>query len=793
MDYKGCQVWMCGLATSELRLHDSWYGHTKMQRLLFLLLPLVVAAAEPGPAPRVVRLDLDGDILPPGVVARLGSTRFQEISAHRVTISPDGSQAICVDGWNVRVWDLKSGALVHDWPLPSDTLHVRPQPWFDRTDQPFVGGVSEDGRIAVRLRQQSEDNKVIGIADVWDLSSGRKLHSLAVRESAAFAAATISPDGRTMVTADYHPRPYRLRAWDLRTGEGRVLGAHDGQILQLHFIDGGRKVLALIHDNDACAHDLETGKEVYRIPLPSRSHLTVARGGKRFVRYEPPTGLTVYDAVTGKPVPDLKYPKEYANPRALSDDGTEMVCYRTSHTTIWDFAGGKERLEVPAHDYAATAFGHDGKTIVLAGTGLWVVDAATGKSLAGPDPARGSTGGLSSFGWSPDGSSLFVAGPYRKGGTLFDPETGKVLRQLKPDTRVNRWYRPGLCSQHKNWEQVPGWRPELPFSPLKDSTGKVVQGYTVVSADDRFVAVSSIRPDLSRMLDQRNVPLPGPPPKRFDVAVHERSTGVEHFKVTIPAVGEVAFSQDCRRLATLEPDQLRVWDVVTGKLLVDYKVTRPDRPPKGEGFGSALAFSPDSRQLAVNNRDGTILVWDVAVTDDPDRPTAADLPRPWDDLAAADPKVGWAAVQRLASVPDRALPFLFDRVKPAHLPDAATTQKLLVDLDSPAYRTRESATKRVHDLGNSAKPFVESALQEVASPEVRKRLEDVRANVREGDPPRGDDLRRLRALYILERAATKESRAKIEELANGLPTARVTLEAKQVRRRMIERDEAEKE
>src|SRR6476660_2700687 len=94
-----------------------------LQRLLFLLIPLI-AAAEPGPAPRVVRLDLDGDILSPGVVARLGSTRFQEVSANRVTISPDGTEAVCVDDYSVRVWNLRTGTLLSVWPLPADDLGV---------------------------------------------------------------------------------------------------------------------------------------------------------------------------------------------------------------------------------------------------------------------------------------------------------------------------------------------------------------------------------------------------------------------------------------------------------------------------------------------------------------------------------------------------------------------------------------------------------------------------------------------------------------------------------------------
>jgi hypothetical protein len=387
-----------------------------------------------------------------------------------------------------------------------------------------------------------------------------------------------------------------------------------------------------------------------------------------------------------------------------------------------------------------------------------------------------------------------VAGAHRTGSAVFDPQTGKVLRQLKPDTAVSRWFRPGLHSAHYDWEDVRRLRPGLPFSPRQDAKGNPVHGHAITSGDDRLLAVRFYRPDFSQPVEMTNMPRQYWRPKNcFDAAVHERATGAELFKVEIPAVGEVAFSLDNRRLATLEPDRLRVWEVPSGKLLVEHKISRPDRPPRGEGFGSALAFSPDSRRLAVNNRDGTILIWDVAVPEEPDRPSAVDLPRLWDDLGASDPKVGWRAVHRLASVPDRALPFLLERVQPAARPDAETTQKLLVDLDSPAYRTREAAMKRVLDLGDAAKSFIDSALKEVASPESRKRLEDVRATFHDGDPARGDDLRRLRALYVLERAATKEAQAKIMELAGGLAAARVTLEAKQVHQRMVERERAEKE
>ncbi|HKB01188.1 MAG TPA: hypothetical protein VKD90_03165, partial [Gemmataceae bacterium] len=397
-----------------------------MRPLFILLLVPLLAAAEPGPAPRVVRLDLDGDILPPGVVARLGSARFQEVSAHRVTISPDGTQAVCVDATNVRLWDLATGKLAHVWPLPGDTLDIRPRRLADlvRHESPGWVSVSDDGRTAVRLRQESGDG-VTAVADVWDLPAQKKVRSFSVKGAAAFLAAAISPDGRFVVTCDYHLRPHRIRLWDVRTGDGRVLGAHDSGASQFLFVDAGRKVLAVLPDGDACAHDRETGKEVYRVSLPERPQVIPNRGGARFAVYGPPAHLTLYDAATGNPVPGLKYPdaNDYAQPRALSDDGTRLVCYRSNHSAIWDLTAGKETVQLPNHRFAATAFASDGKSLVFAGGGLWVVGTATGKPLAGPDPTRGPPGGPNSFGWATDGESILLVGPSAGApATVYDPE-----------------------------------------------------------------------------------------------------------------------------------------------------------------------------------------------------------------------------------------------------------------------------------------------------------------------------------------------------------------------------------
>src|SRR5262249_34865181 len=74
--------------------------------------PALPAADQPGPGEQPPpRLDLHGDPLPPGVLARLGTLRFRQGDViHRVVFSPDGKELVSAsyDG-TVRVWDRATG------------------------------------------------------------------------------------------------------------------------------------------------------------------------------------------------------------------------------------------------------------------------------------------------------------------------------------------------------------------------------------------------------------------------------------------------------------------------------------------------------------------------------------------------------------------------------------------------------------------------------------------------------------------------------------------------------------
>ena len=87
------------------------------------------------------------------------------------------------------------------------------------------------------------------------------------------------------------------------------------------------------------------------------------------------------------------------------------------------------------------------------------------------------------------------------------------------------------------------------------------------------------------------------------------------------ASDSIAFSPDGRLFAAgtqgaggelPEPGELRIWDASNGKLLHLWKVKDSVQAGEEHLAANGIAFSPDSRSLAVAYSDGMIRIWDLA-------------------------------------------------------------------------------------------------------------------------------------------------------------------------------------
>lgn len=140
--------------------------------------------------------------------------------------------------------------------------------------------------------------------------------------------------------------------------------------------------------------------------------------------------------------------------------------------------------------------------------------------------------------------------------------------------------------------------------------------------------------------------------------------------------------------------------------------------------------------------------------------------------------------------PARSLPFLADHLRPVAGVDAKRVAQLLADLDSEQFAVRDTAAKELAQMGEQIEPALRRVLEGKPSLEVRQRVQGILGSLR-GVPPAAT-LRTLRAMEVLERAATPEARQILRKLAEGAPGARETRAAKAALERLAEQTSPER-
>jgi hypothetical protein len=109
--------------------------------------------------------------------------------------------------------------------------------------------------------------------------------------------------------------------------------------------------------------------------------------------------------------------------------------------------------------------------------------------------------------------------------------------------------------------------------------------------------------------------------------------------------------------------------------------------------------------------------------------------------------------------------------------------RLLVDLDSERFETRERATLELQRLGEQAEPALRKALADKPSLEVSRRLQALLDHL-ESRTLSTEQLHALRAVEVLEQVGTAEARTVLRSVAAGAPADRLTREAKAALQRL---------
>ena len=612
--------------------------------------------------------------------------------------------------------------------------------------------LSSDGRtLACLYREQGQDREIV---ELWDVTTGKALRSLASNQLYAFTL-VFSPDSKTLATAGWRG----VRFWDVNTGKEGSRCEGPGSETEKIAFSGDGKTLAIAERSTAAFHlwDVATGKR----------------------KPEPP-------GQTGWPY------------GTFSPDGRHLYTTGQSDGMIhlWNATAGNSLLQIHGRRYRGLALSADGRSLFLTRAfddHLWVCDSATGKELRGMklhDPDRPDTNqDPDSVVLSRDGKTLVAFsyyrpkkndGPYYQDTlvTGWDTTTYKQLFRRRGPARLT-WRAVSadasmLAVPHPESRSGPEFQPpgKGPMRIEDLATGGVLVTFPVLEGQTWPVAFS---PDgrllASNHFDPTRQKHPESTLRLWEIATATEVLSLPH-SLPSSVYYRATFSSSGRLLAmTVPKNEILIYDLAAGRELRRFK-----------DFGAEvtwLGFSPDGRRLASGLQDSTLLIWDVGP-----RPTvskgklgAEAAARAWTDLAGNDGPRAFRARWSLAAAPETAVVLFTKHLKPIQAADSKRLQRLITNLDDKRFPVRKEAQKELEEIGELAAPALKKALAEKSSLEVRQRIDSLLGKLR-GPVTRPEMMRAVRAVAVLEDVATPQARKLLQALSQGAPEARLTQEAK---------------
>jgi WD40 repeat protein len=690
---------------------------------------------------------------------------------HALALAPDGSLlAWCGPDQRVRLWDVTAGTERLALPPHGHYLH-----WLC---------FAEDGRSLFTAGWD-------GLIARWEAATGRGLHQIGGRDNWAgkpcVSVVALSKDGSTVATCDPSNEEV-VRLWDFATGkELRQLSAPKHDLTCLAFTPDGKVLATAGSTGPIRLWEVTTGKELRQIKDRALAARAVAFSpdASRLATAGADGVVQLWETATGKPWLRGEAHEGPVSALAYTRDGRFLATGGGADgmLRLWDARTGGSVRALGGHDAAVQCLdvSPDGRTVVSGSPDgtirFW--DLENGRELRrvvvrGERKALYIVDGLR---LSRDGRTLTSVSQERFdfagfGSTLiqvWDTETARALRQLPEHSGPH--LRPELVALAPHGGTVALSELELqrgkvtPYVGVQDVAGGKTLAALHLDADGRPMAFS---PDGKVLVTQTSRRTEEAGRERWESSLWlwEAATGRALFDVRYPAdIQAAAFSPDGSVLAAAGPQAIVLWEVATGKMLSQFA---------GPGVPVAmLRFAPDGRTLATGQADSTAVVWDLGrvIWGDgaPAPASAAPLSGLWADLADDDAPRAYRAVWSLAAVPDRALPFLEERLTPATDEDLRRFPQLLADLDSEQFAVREEAQRALLRMGAEAEPLLRRALAAKPAPEVRRRLQAILAEpvvVRSSDK-----LRRLRAIQALKLIGSDRARKLLDVLSKGFAAA----------------------
>jgi RNA polymerase sigma factor (sigma-70 family) len=579
--------------------------------------------------------DAFGDDLPPGAVARLGTTRWRhdDTVAHALFL-PDGKTVISAGLDNtIRVWDFPSGKELRHFGLQTSKLGP-----FD--SQPMVTGPgpSSSFRGALLPFAVSSDGKTVAACfgemaiRRWDVATGNELRALTPKQTpkvpaglSGVLAIAFSPDS-TQLASLYTGG--KIGVWDIATAkELRVFAgatklplAGQPEAALAYWAHDGRSLVAIGSEvgnakkgpNTIKIWDPATGQEKGIFPNPGLAawkSIAVSAKGNVLVAIGEDRSMTLFDIPTSKRIWKVDMKESFDTAVVFAPDGAKLYSWDSQTLHEWDAATGKELLPIgrdaarqapfrsaPFRRPASLAVSPDGKTLAIAGEAFaiefWDLTAKAPLRYGGHDAA------VVAVSFTPD-SKMVLTRSTEKQARRWEAATGKDIAGPLVFSPAFQSYNQitfsPLCNviaAQKNpklglvlADATTGAEIAHPAPPIQKSTTQIGP----FAPNGKVLARPRI---VDKTIDLYDIP---------DLNLRCSIT-LLHAKHPFTMI----FSPDAQTLAaSYGPESIGIFDTTTGKKHRTITFTAQNAIADG-------AFSPDGRTLALDLNDGTIAVLELA-------------------------------------------------------------------------------------------------------------------------------------------------------------------------------------
>jgi len=577
--------------------------------------------------PGAPKLDRHGDPLPAGAVARFGTLRLRHgasVLAMAFTYDAKLLCTISATDDSVRMWDVVTGkevsrlntpvqliglardgsALIVDgarvkvWLPATNTVRELPEKTLPEGSNPSALAVNPDGRSFAL----ATNGKVL-LIDVLTGKTIRELNLPAVPQPINPPGAIVppvspvrllySPDGRWLLG---NGQKTGVWLWDLRTGK-RIRTYHtEAECLEYTFSPDVTRIAITGERVDLYSLDSEEPVDGFNGPGDSEYFAPrFADDGKTLFVVDQDIGVLSLDAATGEAKEGLESPDtELHRPFVLAPGAARAAAIDPAGgIRIWDTKTGKEPELARLSPLSNPGFADGGRSVT-------VIDETN--RIRTFDLATGAPGRVIELPLMENSLPATWDPVFRRAAAVVPAKEQVEVQIMAADTKqvVSKYSVmqsggiPVIAFAAANRDRLAVFG-QTGVTVLNPTTGKTVRSFAPLGSEN------GLRGTISP--DGRLVAVAGQPLTVWEVATGKKRLTVD----AVPNADRVAFAPDSRQLA--------VWDQGGNVVVVDVRSGAATRrlPVADVSDGaSALAFSSDGKRVAVGSSFGRVTVWDVS-------------------------------------------------------------------------------------------------------------------------------------------------------------------------------------